>query len=286
VKEVTRTIVLLGLLAGLAACSRHAPAKQYTVVGQIVALAPDQKKVTIKHQDIVGFMPAMTMTYEVPDAALLASRTPGDLIRATLAVSDTDARITSIDTTGHAPLDAPPPTPAPIVLQVGQPVADAQFLDQAGRPRALADFRGHRVALTFIYTRCPVPNFCPLMSRNFATVQTAIRQRADLADVRLVSVTLDPAYDRPPVLAAHARLFDADPAIWTFLTGAPGDMQSFASQFGIYSEADAENPPQLIHSLQTAVIGPDGRLVHNTRGNEWTPSDILAQLATTAAPGH
>jgi protein SCO1/2 len=88
------------------------------------------------------------------------------------------------------------------------------------------------------------------------------------------------------VLAAQARLFNADPAIWTFLTGKPDDMTPFAAQFGIVSEADAENPPQLIHSLQTAVIGPDGRLLHNTRGNEWTPKDLIAQLTTASAPGH
>jgi len=283
---VPRAIVLLCLFAGFAACTPRAPEKEYTVIGQVLDVAPDGRKVTIKHQDITGFMPAMTMVFDVRDRAVLQAMAPGDLVRATLVVGDAEAHIAAMTKTGHAALEAPPPTSLPPVLAEGQPVADAAFLDQFGMPRSLADFRGHRVALTFIYTRCPVPNFCPLMSRHFATLQDTIKTRPDLADVRLLSVTLDPAFDRPPVLRAHAELFRADPAIWTFLTGTPDALRAFAEQFGIYSELDAENPPQLIHSLQTAVIDAGGRLAHNTRGNEWVPADILAQLTTTAAPGH
>jgi protein SCO1/2 len=283
---VSRAIVLLCLLAGLSACRPRASEKQYTVIGQILAVTPDQHTVTIKHQDIKGFMPGMTMTFAVRDGAVLESREPGDLVEATLVVSDADAHIASIRKTGHAPLAEPPPAPAPTVLSDGQPVADAPFLDQAGKPRSLADVRGHRVALTFIYTRCPLPNFCPLMSHHFETLQDSIEKRPDLSDVRLISVTLDPAFDRPKVLLAHARLFHADPAIWTFLTGKPEPLKMFAEQFGVYSEVDAEHPSQLIHSLQTAVIDPEGRLIHNTRGNEWVPADILAQLTSTPAPRH
>jgi protein SCO1/2 len=217
---------------------------------------------------------------------VLSAKQPGDLVRATLVVGETEAHLASITKTGHAPLDTPPPAPPPAVLHAGQTVADAPFLDQTGMPRMLSDFRGHRVALTFIYTRCPVPNFCPLMSKHFATLQNTIKQRADLADVRLISVTLDPAYDRPPVLQAHARNFQADPAVWTFLTGKPDALQAFATQFGIFSEADPDDPSQLIHNLQTAVIDRDGRLVHNTHGNDWTPADILAQLTTPSASSH
>jgi protein SCO1/2 len=283
---VVRTIVLLCLLAALPGCSRRASEKTYTVVGQIVAIDPARHKVTIKHQDIKGFMPGMTMAFDVRDDAVLQAKSPGDLIEATLVVGEAEAHIASITRTGHAPLDEPPPAPGPAVLAEGQAVADAEFLDQAGMPRTLADFRGHRLALTFIYTRCPLPNFCPLMSKHFATLQETIAARPDLGDVRLLSVTLDPAFDRPPVLLAHARLFHADPNRWTFLTGTPEALAAFAEQFGGYSEVDAENPSQLIHSLQTAVIDADGRLVRNTRGNEWSPADILAQLTTAPVPRH
>jgi protein SCO1/2 len=254
------------------------------VVGQVIAIAPDHGKVTIKHQDIKGFMPGMTMAFDVRDTAVLGATQPGDLVTATLVVGNTEAHIASLTKTGHAPLDAPPPTAAPVVLPEGAPVADAAFLDQTGRPRTLSDFRGHRLALTFIYTRCPVPNFCPLMNQHFASVQKAIKQRGDLADVRLLSVTLDPAYDRPAILQSHARLFGADAAIWTFLTGKPGDVKGFAEQFGIYSEVDDEHPTQLIHSLRTAVIDPSGHLARIISGNEWTPTDLLAHLTATPAP--
>ena len=280
---VTRAIVLMCTLV-LAACSHPAPTKEYTVVGQIVAVAPERPQVTIKHEDIKGFMPGMTMTFDVKDASLLQATQPGDLVQATLVVGETAAHIGSIRKTGHAPLTEPPPASLPPALAAGDLVADAALLDQAGMPRRLADFRGHRVALTFIYTRCPVPNFCPLMNRHFAAVQRAIASRADLADVRLLSVTLDPAYDRPPVLLAQARQLQADPAVWTFLTGTPASVKAFAEQFGIHSEVDDEDSAQLIHNLRTAVIDPTGRLVRITNGNEWTPADLLAQLTTTSAP--
>jgi protein SCO1/2 len=268
----------------LVACSHTAPTKQYTVVGQIIAVAPERPQVTIKHEDIKGFMPGMTMTFDVTDAALLEATQPGDLVQATLVVGETAAHIASIQKTGHAPLAEAPPASLPPTLAAGDLVADAALLDQAGMPRRLADFRGHRVALTFIYTRCPIPNFCPLMNRHFAAVQRAIASRADLADVRLLSVTLDPAYDRPPVLQAEARQFQADPAIWTFLTGTPDTVKPFAEQFGIHSEVDDEDATQLIHNLRTAVIDPNGRLVRITSGNDWTPADLLAQLTTASAP--
>jgi protein SCO1/2 len=97
-------------------------------------------------------------------------------------------------------------------------------------------------------------------------------------------VTLDPAYDRPPVLKAQAQVYGADPAVWSFLTGEPTDLQAFAPQFGIYSEADAENPGEIIHSLRTAILDAEGRLVRNTSGNDWTPAELLADLTSTPAP--
>jgi len=279
-----RVVVLAGVVAAATACAHQEPTRQYTVVGQIVAIAPERKEVTIKHQDIKDFMPGMTMAFPVKDKALLDGRQPGDLVTATLVIGDTTTHLSTLAKTGHEPVAAQPVS-APGVRD-GELVADAAFVDESGSPRRLADLRGHRVALTFIYTRCPVPDFCPLMNRHFATLQDAVRQRRDLADVRLLSVTLDPAYDTPPVLKAHATLFHADPKIWSFLTGDPQALDTFAAQFGIYREADDTDPSQIVHSLRTAVIGADGRLVKNTTGNDWTPTELLAQIAATSAPAH
>jgi protein SCO1/2 len=271
------------LLAALtAACSRaQEPTREYTVVGQVLAVDRAQQEITIRHQDIKDFMPAMTMPFKVRETALLDGREPGDLVTATLVLGDTTAYLSSIERTGHAPVEVP--LVAASGLREGGLVADASFVDERGNPRTLSDLRGHRVALTFIYSRCPVPDFCPLMNRRFAQVQKAVKARPDLADVRLLSVTLDPAYDTPEVLRAHARVYEADPAIWSFFTGEPQVLAEFGAQFGLHSEAVPDDPAQLIHNLRTIVIAPDGRLVHNVTGNEWTPDDLLAQLTASAA---
>lgn len=282
-----RAVVLFCALLLATGCrSEPPPSKQYTLEGQIVAVAPAEHTVTIKHHDIKDFMPGMTMPFPVKDDALLAGKGPGDLVTATLVVGETEAYLSSLQRTGHAPLDAPPPPPVVPVLKEGAEVADAPFLDESNRPRSMRDWQGHRVALTFIYTRCPVPDFCPLMDRHFVALQEAVRQRQDLADVHLLTVTLDPDYDRPSILKAHAARLRADPAVWSFLTGDAEAMKTFAGQFGIYSEPDRDDPSQVIHSLRTAVIGADGRLVRITGGNEWTPPDILAQLTASPAPTH
>jgi len=121
------------------------------------------------------------------------------------------------------------------------------------------------------------------MNRHFAVVQKAIAADRELADARLVSVTLDPAYDTPAVLKAHARAFGADPAIWSFLTGEPSEVARFGQQFGIDAQADPETPSQIVHNLRTMLIGPDGRLVKSYTGNDWTPSDLLADLKASPA---
>lgn len=284
VPVAVRVVLLATLVAAAAACTNQEPTRQYTVVGQIIAVSPERKEVTIRHQDIKGFMPGMTMAFPVKDAALLEGREPGDLVTATLVIGDTTTHLSTLTRTGHEAVVAEPST-GPSVRE-GELVADAAFVDESGTPRRLADLRGHRVALTFIYTRCPLPDYCPLMNRHFRTLQDAVQKRPDLADVRLLSVTLDPAYDTPPVLQAQAKAFQANPKIWSFLTGEPAALDMFAAQFGIYREADPNDPSQITHSLRTAVIGADGRLVKNTAGNDWTPTELLAQLAATPAAAH
>jgi protein SCO1/2 len=278
---------VLVLTVSLASCGRSSSTegKRYELVGQILSVSPERREVVIRHEDIKGFMMGMTMPFTVEDAALLNDRERGDLVTATLVVGER-VYLSEITKTGHAPIEEPPAGDRPALLRPGDLVADEPLIDQHGASRPLASLRGHRVALTFVYTRCPVPNFCPLMNRNFAAVQKVIRADRELADVQLVTVTLDPAYDRPAVLEAHARVFGADPAWWSFLTGDPADVKRFSEQFGIDSTTDASDPSQIVHNLRTAVIGPDGRFVKSHTGNEWTPADLIADLKSTPAPSH
>ena len=282
---IARRLVALSVVLAASGCgSPPEQVQRYELQGQILGIRPERQEVIVKHGDIANFMPAMTMPFKVKDPALLEGRAAGDLVQAILVVGDVEAYLETLDKTGTAPLEKGEtvPPPPPDILEPGQPVPETPLVDQNGEPRPLSAFRGHRVALTFIYSRCPIPDFCPLMNQHFAAVQRAIRANAALADVRLVSVTLDPSYDTPAVLKPFAASVGADPAIWTFLTGTPEHITAFGTPLGIYAEANPEM--LLVHNLRTAVIDADGRLVKVYTGNEWTPATLLADLNAVAAP--
>jgi protein SCO1 len=264
----------------------EAPAREYQLQGQILAVRPERSEVVIKHEDIKGFMPGMTMPFKVKEGSLLQGKAPGDLVTATLVVAEVDAHLRTLEKTGHAPLDTPAPPPPPDVREPGETLADARFVDQNGAPASLAAFRGHRVAMTFIYTRCPLPEFCPLMDRHFAAVQKTVSSTPALADVRLITVTLDPAFDTPAVLKPYAARRGADPTIWSFLTGEPSEVNAFATQLGIYVEPNPQSAIDITHNLRTVVIDPHGRLVKVHNGNSWTPSELVADLSAIPAPTH
>jgi protein SCO1/2 len=245
----------------------------------VVAVDAANARITIKHEDIRGFMPAMTMPFEVRDGRLLEGRAPGELITATLVVEERGAFLSEIRHTGTAPLpEAPAPAPAD-VLQPGDRAPDAAFLDQQGRARRFSDWRGQVVAVTFIYTRCPLPNFCPLMDRNFRDVQRAIAQDPALRGrTHLVTISFDPGYDTPQVLAQHATRISAEPAHWTLLTGATDQVDRFTAKFGVSAIKGDQPGAEIVHNLRTAVIDADGRIVTVLSGNEWTPADLLGHL--------
>ena len=280
-------MVSLAAVALLVACDREPPARQYELTGQILAIDTTRNEVLIKHDSIRNFMPAMTMPFTVKDPALLSGREPGDLVTAMLVVGETSAHLSSLTRTGHAKLDAPPVvSDAPRVLMPGEPVADALLVDQQEKPRPFSSFKGHRVAITFMFTRCPLPDFCPLMDRHFAAVQKSIKSAPDLRDVRLVTMTLDPEFDTPAVLNRHAARLDADPAVWSFVTGEPKSAADFARQFGIYTERDLGTGANLTHNLRTAIVDAEGRMVKVHSGNDWTPAQLVADLKATPAPAH
>jgi protein SCO1/2 len=266
--------------AAAAACSRAPEPRRFEVHGQILGLDTARREVLVDHEDIKGFMPAMTMRYRVRDASLLEGRQVGDLVTATLVVEDVDSYLTSLTTTGRAPVREEAASTAAAILNLldpGDVVPDYALVDQAGSPRPLGSLRGHRVALTFMYTRCPLPDFCPLMDKQFAALQQTIRQSRGLSDVRLVSVTLDPDFDTPAVLQRHAAALGADPALWSFVTGTRDDVLAFAGRFGAVVEQE-DSSATLVHNLRTAVIDAEGRLVSAHSGNMWTPAELLADL--------
>lgn len=268
------------LLAGCLATCGGAPAPRvYVLRGQVLDVRPERSEIMIRHQDIPNFMPAMTMPFQVEDDALLIGKMPGDLVTATLVVEEVRAYLSTVEVTGHADLETAPETPAITfanLLSLGDTVPDDPMIDADGSAWSLSALRGHRVALTFVYTRCPLPDFCPLMDRNFAAVQDAIRTTPWMADVQLVSVSIDPGFDTPAVLRAHADGLEADPAIWHFVT--TGEIADFTARFGVTAAQDPVDALQLVHNLRTAVVDPAGRLVTVRNGNAWTPADLIDDL--------
>jgi protein SCO1/2 len=248
--------------------------------GQILAVDPPRQELTIRHEDIPGFMPGMTMAFKVEDARLLEGRAAGDLIRATLVVKDDVGYLSRVDVTGRAPIVNPPELPPPMdLLQPGETVPDASFLDQTGAGRRVSDWRGKVLAVTFVYTRCPLPDFCPLMDRKFAEVQQEASEDHRLRGAfHLVSVSVDPAFDTPPILLEHAKRAGARPEIWSFVTGNGGEIDRFAARFGVSVMRAGHEPGQIVHNLRTAVVGPDGRFVNAFSGNAWTPSELMEEM--------
>jgi protein SCO1/2 len=166
-------------------------------------------------------------------------------------------------------------------VKPGEPVPDVLLVDETGLPRQLSSYKGQRVVFTFIYTRCPDAEFCPLMNQQFAALQRTIKGTPALADVRLISISFDPEFDTPAVLKAHAAAQQADPAIWRFATGKKEDIAEFAAKFGV--TVTSNGTPILIHNLGTAVVDAQGRLTALHSSNQWTPTDIVADLETAAA---
>lgn len=279
----TCAVALVGLALAVG-CQRAPEAREYELSGQILVIRPETSEVMIRHGDIVGFMPGMTMPFKVDDAALLEGRVAGDLVTATLVVTDERAWLSTLTATGHAPLpeDAPDSIPAAAgvhVLEPGDEVPDTPLASPQG-PVSLRAPRGMATAMTFIYTRCPLPDYCPLMDRRFAEVQRTVAGDAVLnRRVRLLSISFDPEYDTPERLGAHASALRADPAIWRFATIAdPDDIDVFAARFGV--NVIREKDGTITHNLRTVVIDPDGRVVSARGGNTWTAAEVVADLRT------
>jgi protein SCO1 len=274
---IVRTFLTLVVIVStiLCGCVRSS---HYELRGQVLAVDRDRQEVTIKHGDIQGFMPGMTMPFKVSNPKMLNGVEPGDLVTATLVVKDATGYLSSLERTGHEALAAPAPTFAHI-LEPGQKVPDVKLIDETGAARALSDWRGKVVAVTFIYTRCPYPDFCPKMDRQFKSVQAEILKDAQLRDrAALLSISFDPAFDTPTILAGRAKEIGTDPRIWHYATGEPEAINAFASQLGVSVVREGTSAESVTHNLRTAVIGSDGTLRTVFTGNDWTVPELTDAL--------
>jgi len=261
--------------------------KHYDLKGKVVAVDKAQHLLTIAHEDIKDYMPGMTMPFTVKEDWVFEIAAPGNQISATLVVDGTQTWLEDvvITETSAAANEVPAEGVQP---KVGDDVPDYRLINQDGKTTSLHSYKGKVLLLTFIYTRCQDPNQCTLMSSNFAAIEQELRKQPELYQkTHLLSISFDPTYDTPKVLrsygAAHTgRYSDEDFAHWEFASGTADEVKGVAQFFGLRYYLDASSgQEQVIHSLRTAVIGPDGKVVKVYRGNEWKPDDLLGEIQRT-----
>jgi protein SCO1/2 len=236
------------------------------VDGQIVSVDVEGSRVEIAHEDIQGFMPAMTMHFDAASPDILAGLKPGLQVRFDLERRGAQLRVVAIEVLGEgvsgrsgAPAAAPERAP------------DFELVDQDGRPFRLAEQRGYALLLDFIFTRCPGP--CPLVTAAHVAVQRDLAPA--LAErTRFVSITLDPEYDTPQRMKAYAEARGADLSSWSFLTGEPDRVLDVARAYHVAPSSGLA----LDHVLATYLIAPDGRIVRRYIGPGQAPADLLRDL--------
>lgn len=269
------------------ACS-HAPAsKRYELQGRVVAVDAANQQLTIAHQDIPGVMKGMTMPFIVSknDSWVFRAIAPGDEVHATVVLGN-DAELENISFT-KAEASANNGASQLRIPQSGDEVPDFTLTNQNGEKIHLSQFRGRPLLLTFVYTRCPFPDYCVRMSDNFAKVlQEVQKNRSAFEKAQLLSISIDPEHDTPAVLREYGERYvgRADPKFqhWQFASGSPEQVRKIADFFGLaYNSKDG----QIVHGLRTALIGTDGKVLAIYSGNDWKPGDVADEIIATTSRG-
>jgi protein SCO1/2 len=240
--------------------------------GVVLAVTPSGEAI-VRH-DAVGPMPAMTMPFRIVPRARAAQLQPGDVIDAELDTTTEPWTLRHVTSSTSEPVTENESRLRRVTpLRVGDLVPDVPSLvDQAGRPFRFSSLRGQDVVLAFIYTRCQDVRMCPLISAKFRRLQ----DRAGTRSLHLVEVSIDPAYDRPPVLRRYAATFGADPRRWTLAVGDAEPTLDFAARFGIAALPDPT--VGIIHAENTVTIGRDGHILAMRTDTAWLPSELLAEI--------
>ncbi|MEW6511597.1 MAG: SCO family protein [Bacteroidota bacterium] len=255
--------------------------------GKVVEIDTAQGVLTVAHEAIPNYMNAMTMPFKVKERSQLLAIGAGDTIHATLAVSRTESWLEGITVAGRGvpekTLSADEIFTAK-VFRTSELFPDETLLNQDGAPIRLSTFRGKVVALTFIYTRCPLPDFCIRMSDHFARIQKSLSRDSDLGGRwHLISISFDPRFDRPAVLKRYAGSYGADFSTWDFVTDpdtAGSAIRRLADGLGL-TYADDEG--LIAHNLRTVLLDKEGRLVRVINGNEWKAEEVAAEIRALAA---
>ena len=294
VKSVSMRSILLLLFVALivSACQteQNSPAsatvKRYDFKGKVVAVDKANKRAMIDHEAIPGFMEAMTMEFPIHEDWVWDELHPGAEIHAELVV-DSSAKdpfwLEKIGIVAVADPNKPQPPINENFAQIGNPVPDFVLTNQDGKRVSFKDLRGKAVAVTFIYARCPLPDFCIRMSTNFSDAAHKINDRPELkSQMTLLTISFDPENDTPAKLRSYGLGYmgkDAtDLGVWQLATGSDTEIRKIADFFGLRYEVDPNDKTKINHSLRTIVIAPSGKVTKVFAGNNWTVAQLLDEL--------
>jgi protein SCO1/2 len=260
--------------------------KVYKLHGKVVSTNPATGEVTVDHEAIPGLMDAMTMPYKLKDPSILSELHPGDTITADVLVSqnpDAEILLDHIVVIAQGKPDYKPAVfyhvPAP-----GDVVPDFKLHNQDGRAIQLAQFRGKTLLVTFIYTRCPSPNFCPLVTHNFAVIDRQLAANPALyAKTHLLCVSFDPEHDTPARLRAYgAEYIGSDEFVhWDFAVPSGSELLEMAKFFDLGITPGPDDT--ITHTLSTTLIDAHGKVAQYYPGNQWTPEQVVADVRKTAS---
>jgi protein SCO1 len=258
----------------LSACRRNE--QRYELKGKVVMVEKDKHLVTIAHEDVAGLMPAMTMPFTVPNQTDIDYLAPEDQVTATLVIDGSQSWLENLFVVRSSGVAS---VAVPTEAKEGDEVPNFTLRNQDGKQIGIHDYRGKALLLTFIYTRCPLPEYCTLMSTNFAEVDRQLQQSPEVYNkTHLLSVSIDPAYDTPQVLrsygAAHTGRYQQETfAHWEFASGEK--VKEMAQFFGLryFGEND-----QITHGLKTVIVKPDGKVAKVYTGNEWKPEEVVNEI--------
>ena len=285
-RSFAKTFLLAAMATSIIACSKKEEKQTdiatFPLRGQVVDIDTAGRTVTISHHDIPNYMRAMTMPFKVKNPTLLNSVAVGDSVLATLAVSRVESWLETLTVLGPG-VSARTLSAQDLVQEklfsVGETFPDEALLNQDSRTIRFNDYRGKVLAITFIYTRCPLPDYCIRMSSHFAAIQKALGADESLnGKWHLLTVSFDPKVDRPEVLQRYARSYGADFRTWDFATDpdtAGSTIMRIAEGLGLMY---AEDEGLFDHNLRTAIVDRDGTLVEVIKGNEWTPEEVAARM--------
>ncbi|CAN5811337.1 SCO family protein [soil metagenome] len=276
------TFVLPIVLITLSGCRRDmSNAKRYELKGRVLTVEKDKHLVTLSHEEIKDFMDAMTMPFTVRDEWVFDQAGPGDQITATLVVDGTESWLENVVIIKSSADPGVKSSPGAVGANAGDEVPDFALVNQDDEPIRTGQYKGKALLLTFIYTRCPIPEYCTLMSNNFSRVDQELQKQPQLYEkTRLLSISIDPDYDTPAVLrsygASHTSRFgDETFSHWAFATGTKEQVTKVAQFFGLQYYPDKD---QILHGLRTAIIAPDGKVHKVYRGNEWKPEEVVRDI--------